>query len=318
MSAFLFAALLFAAADPASEPLAPATVHLAVVAPELSPSQRQAVEKAAAASLSELTGFTVDVTEPPSECDPSGCALALARSRGGGFGLLLQASVPSLVLELRGAFADGDSGKLVAKKVRGGNPDEPAAAVKVMLDALLPRWTRLGFSTVVVEAPVDSVVKVDGRRVGLVPLEDVVSLPAGVHDVDVVLPGGEAVLYRPRLTDGARFRVNVDALSATSALAPTEGTAQRAWMRPVSYGLWSAGAVAIAASLVAGGLSRQAGRDLDACGAADRDCLRLNEAQAVEARAQRYAQTGNILLVGGSVLGAAGAGLFVFDLTGGR
>jgi hypothetical protein len=85
-------------------------------------------------------------------------------------------------------------------------------------------------------------------------------------------------------------------------------------VRYVAFGLWSAGAVAIAGSLVAGSLSRQTGAGQNPCTATSRGCVTLEQATEKSRQAQALASTGNVLLGTGLVLSAAGVGVFTFDL----
>lgn len=296
-------------------PAAPAGLHLTLQAPELAPRQQQALGNAAQRVLGELTALNVSAPESlPRPCDDAGC-LSAKTSEATPLALFVTAAVPSLELELRGALYDAGTGVLIKKTVRGGNPDAPEEAVRTLLDALMPRWSRKGQASIAVRAPDNSVVKVDGRRVALVPLGDALPVSAGTHEVDVVFPDGQAVMFHPRLEEGARFAVAVrpsDALQLVGSRAPRPPA-----LRYTSYALWGAGALAIAGSLVAGGLSQSTARELRGCDIDTRNCLRIDEAQRLERRAQRYAGNANVLLVGGLALSAAGAGVFVFDLAGG-
>ncbi|MBX5480607.1 MAG: hypothetical protein IRZ16_01980 [Myxococcaceae bacterium] len=318
MNALLVTAALLAATPSPEAVERASTMRVLVWAPELAPRQQQALAGAAQKVLAELTAF--DVSAPQllkAPCEGAAC-LGRQTSAEAPFVIALSAAVPSLVLELRGELYDAGTGARVRKTVRGGNPDAPQEAVRTLLDALLPKWARKGQASIAVRAPNEAVVKVDGRRVALTPLGDAVGVPAGVHDIDVVFPNGDAVLFRRKLEEGARFTAQVDPSGALAELQLADTVRRPPALRYVSYGLFGAGAVAIAGSLIAGGLARGTAHQLRGCDPADRSCLRIDEANALHARAERYAQTGNVLLVGGAVLGAAGIGVFAFDVAGGR
>lgn len=299
----------------ASTASAAAGVQVAVHAPELAPKQRDAVGKATERVLSEVTAFEVRSSElSPRACDDVACLRGLS-GENAPLVVSITASVPNLVLELKGALFDAGTGAVIRKTVRGGNPDAPEEAVRTLLEALLPKWTQKGFASIAVKAPDNSVVKVDGRRVALVPLGDALPVVAGVHDVDVVFPDGQAVMFRRKLDEGVRFTAEAAPTDALKLIG-TRANARPPAVRYASYALWSAGALAVAGSLIAGGLSQATARDLKGCDVDTRNCLRIDEANRMEARAQRYANTANVLLAGGITLGAAGAGVFVFDLGG--
>ncbi len=96
---------------------------------------------------------------------------------------------------------------------------------------------------------------------------------------------------------------------------PTQSRAPRGkGLRAASYVTFSLGALAVAGSLVAGGLSRGALRGVESCEGRDRDCTSFTRAGPAYERAGSYARTGNVLLGAGAGLSAVGAGLFVFDL----
>lgn len=324
MNALLLTCALLAAAPssggnttPAESSERAASVRILVRGAELAPMQQQALSGATRKVLSQLTSFKVPAPDAISKmCDQAQC-LRKEASAEAPLVLFVSAAVPSLVLELRGVLYDSGTGAILKKTVRGGNPDAPEDAVQTLCEALLPKWARRGQASIAVRAPDDAVVKVDGRRVALTPLRDAIGVSAGLHDIDVVFKSGDAVLFRRTLEEGSRFTADASRTAALDGMDPA--TSRRpAALRYASYGLFSAGAVAIAGSLVAGGLSRGAARELRGCDPADRSCLRIDEANAAHARAEGYATTGNILLVTGALLSAAGTGLFAFDIAGGE
>jgi hypothetical protein len=301
MNALLVSALLASAS-------APATLAVRVVTDGLPPAQAEQVAQATEAALREQVSWSLQRDEGGA-CADDACLLKLA---AGSFAVEVQAAVVDRVLQVRAAFADAGTGRVVRKEVRGGSPAAPAKAVRLALEAALPAWSGRGQASVVVSAPAASVVKVNGRRVAMAPVEEPLGLEAGVHEVDVLLPSGDAVMWRRRLVPGARHTAEVGPLQRmATAERPDTG-----WRKPAAYALWSAGALAVAGAFVAGGLARQDVGTLRACTPADRtrNCTRMEDARIAHARGESYARTGNLLLVGGLVLGGAGAGLYTFDL----
>ncbi len=312
----LTAALLVGTAAAAATPTAPPVVpvlrgalSVRVLTPDLPEAHAAAVQQAVAAHLGELVDWPLQPAPSGGPCEDPACLRELAQAA---FGLEVVARANDRILEIRAGFADAASGQVVRKVVKGGTPAQPERAVRMVLEAALPAWSRKGKASVAVQAPSDAVVKVDGRRVALVPLPEPLGLAAGAHDIDLLLPSGQAVLYRQRLDAGDRLTL----ATGPFALPTTTGEETVLWRRPLAYGLWSAGALAVATSLIYGGLSRRAQTDLQPCGVQERDCLRVDQAERASARAAGFARTGNVLLVSGGLLAAGGAGVFVFDLLG--
>ncbi|MHB8878723.1 MAG: hypothetical protein ACYC8T_33910 [Myxococcaceae bacterium] len=190
--------------------------------------------------------------------------------------------------------------------------DSPDAQVRALVGALLPAWARKGWGGLLLELPPGAQVKVDGKRNSL-PVAEPLALTAGVHSVDVVFAGGQAVMQRLHVPEGDRLRLEVSPSAGLEASAPGGGPSSDERLRALSYGLWGAGAAAIAGSLVAGATSRRVAADLNSCQGTSRSCLPYDEAMVKTRQAQAYARTGNILLGAGAVLAAAGVGVFTFD-----
>ncbi len=187
--------------------------------------------------------------------------------------------------------------------------EAPEGGLKPALDAVLPAWAKRGWGALRLDAQPGAVVKLDGRPMGL-KAGEMLSVPAGSHQIDVVFTDGNAVLQRVEVPEGARLRVDLTRPPPVVSAAP-EGSPV---LRAVSFGLWTAGAAAIAGSLVAGTLSRQTGVGQNPCTGNSRGCPTLDAATERHRQAQAYASTGNILLGTGLLLATAGAGVFVFDL----
>jgi hypothetical protein len=224
-----------------------------------------------------------------------------------------------VLLDLRALDKQGDrvaievqlwmDGEKVGSKRGEGSIEGFETAVKPVLEVLLPAWARKGYGGLRMELEPGAVVKVDGRLATSKPGE-VVPVPAGTHQVDVVFAEGHAVLQRVQVDEGAR--VNVQTLSPAEAVS---GKAPRSMstLRGVSYGVFVAGAAAIAGGLIAGALGRQTGEGLASCQGDKRDCATLDSVQAKQAQAEAYATTGNVMLGVGSALAGVGVGLFIID-----
>lgn len=224
-----------------------------------------------------------------------------------------------VMLDLRALDGKGDrvavevqlwiDGERLGLKRGEGSIEGFEAAVKPVLEALLPPWARKGFGGLLVEAERGTVVKVDGR-LATAKTGDVLPVPAGVHQVDVVFAEGHAVLQRVQVDEGSRVKV--------AALSPAEAVSGKApkgtsTLRGVSYGVFVAGAAAIAGGLIAGALGRGTAAGLASCQGDKRDCQTLDEVQAKQAQAEAYATTGNVMLGVGGGLAATGVGLFIID-----
>ncbi len=224
-----------------------------------------------------------------------------------------------VLLDLRALDGKGDrvavevqlwvDGERLGLKKGEGSIEGFEAAVRPVLETLLPPWARKGFGGLRVEAEPGTVVKVDGR-LAIAKQGEVVAVPAGMHQVDVVFAEGHAVLQRVQVDEGSR--VKVEALSPAEAVtgAAPKGTSA---LRGVSYGVFVAGAAAIAGGLVAGALGRGTAAGLASCQGDKRDCQTLDVVQAKQAQAQAYANTGNVMLGVGGGLAATGVALFIID-----
>lgn len=289
---------------------------------ELNMERQRRLAVAAEVALKELSGFQVeeggksDIVPPPPGARKTcvaetACALELAKSVDSQHVLLLSARVSDGRLQLDGQLVDNANQKAVRKTVEEGNPSEPEAAAKQLVESIIPSWARKGWGGVQVADDADTV-KVDG--VLLTDRKDVLPLPAGRHEIDVLLPGGKAVLQRLDVGEGSRVEVAAAALPSAEFAEP--GKSFVGTTRYAGYAAWAAGTVCIAGSFIAGALARQALNDVRACEGADRTCTSFGDADAARKRGQSYATTGNVLLGVGAGLAITGAGLVTFDLVG--
>lgn len=294
---------------------AQAIVSAVVDAQGVSDAAVKRAQRATESALKQVSGLSVGEGPAfkkgaPRKCGDD-CATELVRG----------VPAPGVVLlDLKGLDRAGErvavevtlylDGERVGSRRGDGTIDGFETAAKGALEALLPGWARKGYGGLRFDLEEGSVVKVDGR-VSKAKLGDVVALPAGPHQVDVVFPDGNAVLQRIEVAEGVRGRLSVDSPAAvlSGGAAPKSGA-----LRVVSYSLWVAGAASIAGGLIAGALARGTSAGLASCQGDVRDCAPLDEVQQKQAQAQAYATTGNIFLGVGAGLAALGAGLFVIDV----
>lgn len=205
-----------------------------------------------------------------------------------------------------------DGERLGARRGEAG-VDGLEAALRPALEALLPAWARKGWGGVRLDVEPGSVVKLDGRATDTPPGQ-VVPVPAGVHQVDVVFPDGHAVLQRLEVAEGARARL--DTVSPAPAVAGRARSGVSP-LRAVSYTAWMAGAATVAAGLVAGALSKGTSQGMAPCTGDSRSCATLADALERNRQAAALASTGNVLLGVGLGLSVVGAGLFTIDAVAG-
>ncbi len=290
---------------------APRAVALTWVDPPGAAAAATEADKLATQTLRALTSLQI-IAVPPSAwaacARDAACLLAKGRDAKADAVLALHARGGArLVLEARWVE---DGRKTVARQLTDVPADELEGHLRPLVESVLPADARRGFGGVHVPNASGVVVKVDGRPTVLPEGRDVViPLTASSHSVDVLYPDGRAVLQQLSIEEGAR---------AALTLGPPPVAVRESrfsTLRGTSYGLWIAGTLAIAGSLLAGAASRQAAAGLGVCEGLDRSCLSFDEARRSHRRASAYATTGNVLLGVGGALSAAGAGLFVFDLT---
>ncbi len=273
----------------------------------LSEAQSRTLQRATEVALRELSGFDVrQARSAKRRCASDDCLKSAARQLGADWALLLSAR-SGAKLSVDGHLV-GPEGRVATRKADG---DAPEAVVKAIVESLLPPHARKGWGGLDVEAPPGAHVKIDGRTVGRTPME-AVPVTASVHAVDVLFPSGQAVLQRVSVPEGARLKLPLHPADGPTTVVEGEGRSRT--LRTVSYGLWTAGAMAIAGSLLAGAASRQASSFVRDCRGDERDCTPYAVALERHQQAESYAQTANVLLVAGGALSAAGVGLFAFDV----
>jgi hypothetical protein len=267
-------------------------------------------QKALDTSLRALSGAAVRDGAPyrkgPRRCGTE-CAKEVARSLGvTGVALLeLQGTDSKIVFDLS-FWVDGE------KQPNSRKGDTTAEAfelsLKTALEEVVPGWLRKGFGAMAVQLTEDATLKVDGRVLKAKP-GDIVSLPAGAHQVDLMSTDGTAFLRRIEIPESSRVPVEWTAPRQSLSQASSGPSA----LRYVSYGLFILGAASVASGFIAGALARSTGSGLLSCTGETRSCSTLVEVEQRRAQSQQYASTGNLLfIVGGSVMALAVA-LFSLD-----
>jgi hypothetical protein len=294
--------------------LASAQVLSAAVSESNGPSEAttRKVQKTLDATLKALSGASLKESQPYKKGAPRKCGDDCARDTA------RNAATPAVaVIDLKGSDAkltfelsvwvDGE--KTGSRK--GETPLEALEpSLRAAVEQVLPAWMRRGYGAMSVQVEGGSVVKVDGRVVAA-RNGDLVPVPAGAHQVDVVFPDGNAMLQRLEVPESGRVPLEVESSKALTARASASPTA----LRYASFGLFMAGAGTMAAGLIAGALMRGTGIGLTSCSTPEaRACSTLAEVQQRQQQAQQYASTGNVLMGVGASLAALGVSLFVVDL----
>lgn len=200
-------------------------------------------------------------------------------------------------------------GERLGLELGDADAEAPDNGLKPALDAVLPAWAKRGWGALRLEAPTGAVAKLDGRPMAL-KNGQLLSVPSGAHQLDVVYADGNAVLQRIEVPEGRQVRVDV----THPPVVVRGGGEGNPVLRAVGFGLWVAGAAAVAGSLLAGTLSRQTGVGQNPCSAGSRSCVSYDTAMDRHRQAEAYAGTANILLGAGIAAASLGAGVFVFDV----
>jgi len=276
------------------------------------------VQRAAEEALRRASAFAVAEGQPfkrgqPRACGAS-CEQALVRAADAAAVLVLSLEPGAAKDAVHVSATLWVDGERAAARRADVPQDGGDAAVGALVEALVPAWARKGFGGLSLALDGNAVVKVDGRVTPVRPGQPL-PLPAGPHRVDVVFPGGGALLQRVDVAEGARTRLEAVLPEGASLTAGRPGTSA---LRTASFASWMAGSAAVAAGLVAGALARGTSAGMAPCSADTRSCPTLELAQERARQAEALAATGNVLLgVGGGLL-AVGAGLFTVDVVAGR
>lgn len=291
-----------------------ALVPLVLEGPGVPDAAVRRIQHATEALLKKLSGLPVGEGPSSKPGAPKKACIELACQRDA----VAAAGAPAVVLltlhNARGGVAFDVSfwleGERLLFEPGDAEMDAPDSGLKSALEAVLPAWARRGWGALRLDSQVGAVLKLDGKAVKL-KAGELLSVPAGAHQLDVVYVDGNAVLQRVEVPEGSRTRVDVTHPPEVSVHSAPEPNGV---IRAVSFGLWSAGAVLIAGSLIAGSLARQTGAGQNPCAGTSRACSTLDVATEHHRQAEAYATTGNALLGTGLVLAGAGIGVFTFDL----
>ncbi len=295
---------------------------MVVEASGLSDGQARRVGRLAELALRELSGFSVKESSPfkrgspRRRCEDDGCLQALGRETGADHALLLSLRLSGVALTIDAWLVDSSGrGKPQHQRREEVSLADSEEALRSQVQASLPAFGRKGWGGLVLQPEAGAQVrqlKIDGRSHAFVAGEPL-ALPSSVHTIDVLFDSGQAVMQRTFVPEGERVVLEPAPSAAVfeRSAALEQGGERR---RLLSYGLWSAGALAVAGSLLVGAASRSAASTLSTCQGENRDCAVYSEALQQHQQASAYALSGNILLGAGVALSAAGAGLFTFDL----
>ncbi len=293
------------------------TISVAVMDASAPEELQREVVRSTEQLLGELSGLTVrPLAKVPAQrkgcAADAACLSTTAASTGSDHVVLLALSLSGERLFVDAFLVDVRGRKAVHRQLPEGRPEEPEVSVRALLEALLPGYARKGWGGLTIKLEPKAQLKIDGARYALNPQDPFVALTAGMHEVDVVLPGGAALLQKKQVREGER-----DVLSVPSAaMLPTGVETSRGRsdaLLATSYGLFSVGALAIAGSFIVAGMARRVAGDVTLCGGPG-PCSTEPAAMAAKARAENLTRNANILLGSGAVLSTAGAGVFVFDL----
>ena len=304
-------AWLLAAAAP--EARAEDAIAVAVTSSRPLPAQRiQELLKAAQAAAAQLSALQVrplQGSEAARACGRDGeCWVRMAS--GARYLFALSVEPFGTVLQVQPLFVDVERRTAKFDRPTAIVPERIQDSVRQLAASSLPAYLRRGWGGLLVEAPPGAEVKADGLRVGTTPLDEPVALTAGTHEVDVLFASGAALLQKARIPEGGRLTVGA---AEVSFEAGRRDRGQSDGLELASAGLWSAGAISVAGSLVAGALAITASREARACQAASRDCSDIDAARQALSRAAAYDRTANVLLWGGLALAGCGGGLYAWD-----
>jgi hypothetical protein len=182
------------------------------------------------------------------------------------------------------------------------------AAAPLVVDVQLSEQAATGLLALTIDRP-GSQILVDGQPVGVSPLASPLSLPQGLHKLEVRPDdGGRAHEEMVTITAGSTTSTEVT-LGGVPVEAPAgQGISGRTW----SYVIMGTGAAVLATGGVFGLLANSANGDLEDCRKSEscaRTTAELDKADAVKSKALLT----DIML--GSGLAIAGAGLAVFFLS---
>lgn len=286
-------------------------------APGVTEASTGSMVRASEAAVRELSTLVLQTALPPSllfkRCgaeDP-GCWMALAAKANADYGLVLAAD-PSGGLSVDLVLVDLKARRVAQRRFTAPSADAAAPAARAAVEALVPAFLRRGYGGFLVDLPVGSRLKVDGKVVLAEPSRAPVPVPNGRHEVDLLMPDGTAMLTRADVAEG---QVTPLALRAERPAAGGDRPAGNNALKITSAVLWTAGtAAAVAAFGVAASANGRATTVFHPCTDANRNCVTQEQALAGQQDLALSMQMANILLIGGGALAAGGGVVFTFDL----
>lgn len=288
-----------------------ATVRVVPVrSPGVPESAAVALVRATEAAIREVSSLVVlpalDVSASSRRCgaeDPA-CWAGLAARSGADYGLVLAAD-PAGGLTADLVMVDLKARRMTQRRVAAAGAD--VAPVRAAVEALVPQHLRRGNGGFTVDLPPGARLKVDGRVVLAQPSRLPVAVTSGRHEVDLLLQDGTAMLFRAEVAEGQTAALRPD-------LRPPPGERPGGTLQAASAALWGTGAASVATSFALATLGNVRASRLAPCAGASRACLPLDQAMAERQQVAGLTNAANVLLVAGSLLAVAGAGVFTFDL----
>jgi hypothetical protein len=282
----------------------------------LSESQAAQVVRSAESLLRQSSSLVTRPAPPAAalarRCgqEDGGCWTALAARAGTDYALVVALEPAAGGVSAEVAMVDVRQGRLLAAR-RLAAPSPAAAggdALLAAIDAVLPAHLRRGFGGLQVELPAGARLKVDGQVVLTGPSPLPVPVPLGRHEVDLLLPSGEAVLQRAEVAEGQT--------AVLQLRLQTPGAARRSndALLATSAALWSAGTVSVVSSLLLAAVVNYRVGQVRPCAPGSVECSPQSQADEERRTAHQLTGVANAMMVGGTVVAGVGGALFVFDL----
>jgi len=238
------------------------------------------------------------------------CLRTLAAATGADYALLLSVGASAAGLALDGVWLEVNGQRALQRKVKGVDLDAPQGRLRELVEALLPAYVRRGYGGLRVDVEAGARIKVDGRAVATAPMSEPLPVLAGRHEVDVLLPRGQARLQTVTIPEGTKVPLKLE--SSQALIPPAAEGAGLSGIRMASYTAWTAGAVAFAGAFVAAALAQRTA--LQPCGPTG-TCSSEGQALEAQQRARQLTDSANVLFGVGAGGITLGAGLFWMDVS---
>lgn len=275
-------------------------------------AQAAQLARTAESLLRETSSLALQPALPPSviskRCgkeDPD-CWVALAARAGTDYGLVMVMD-PMGGLSAEVVMVDLRARRLTERRLTAPSVEGAGNALRAAIDALVPPYLRRGFGGLQVELPAGARLKVDGKVVLTQPSRTPVPVQSGRHEVDLLLPSGQAVLQRAEVSEG-----QTSALQLQLA-PPAEVQRSNDALLATSAALWSAGTVSVVGALLLSAVVNFRVQQVQSCATAS-DCPTQGAADQERQSANQLTGVANGMMAGGAVLAGVGGAIFVFDL----